>query len=856
MDCSRIMNHCINYMNKGWLVCLFMILCLPHTVLAQVKEVTVHVVFLTPKEAKKGMTEAQLKKLKPQNGVTVLSFDNPSTANDFYKKLKNNEIGEKDYIRFTENIKTTESGMVVFHMNSNGAVVVVNPFNDFHQLQFLRGAMSCWVGLVNDMETLKEVSKTQKRKPRKARPVPSKRYGNRKKMDPHEYPIAEDWTRDNGRYVLAPIFIGLEDKDTLCRWEPFAKEGKHYQETQYRRMYYDFENDTLAKYVEPEFMESHEPSTITYSWDIEVPDSKHYKVLGERWVEDYNGVLKRDTCILDEGLDQEPLRFLEFKVEGAKIKPYRYKIVTEAKDRKSELNLHFKFKVNGYTLEENDSINDIEKNRLAETFGMALNDVNSAVDKVMVVGKSSPEGGYQHNIDLSKKRAAFIQDWVKTRFNNPFLHFMPPEASVATWEEVADTLEQMGQTDKAADIRAIASSTKGIEAQNRKVYSLPYYKSYIEPEILPKFRVVTFSYTAIIKKLLSQQEVLDAYENDPDYRKESKAKDPYEYMYLFEHLEKRPKELEEMARQAYYAKYIREGNDDSIKRPWPLAAYHLANCMLARNAKNERILNPYMSNQYPLDTTSLNKNNTVQWWNDEAIVMLQISNFCHKPREDYRKARLLAYNYLKDDPKYDKLKAFLRCYGEEQDSVVRETVAASSPFNKVVIYAAQDARPDLWREALKVVRDTSLIPHNDYRARYLEANLMFRLFAESDASESFQLAPFFAPEVKEEIPDSIKYAGMTEWEIAQEKMMDAMDAADQKQKTPEEIEQELNKLWGYPMIEACKINQTALGILRGDGYFDSRYRKAFFFVWEALKRGLTKEQMLEEWRKKPLKEKK
>lgn len=841
---------------KLLILCLpFIAFLLPMNIFAQVKEVTVHVVTFSKT---KGMTDEKLKKEKPLNGAVVLAFNNPGRAKEFYNKLMKNEVSQSEYSQYADYIKETENGgMVMFNMNSNGVIVVENPFTETggHEIYYLEGRMSCWIGLYQkEIETLKEVKSVAKRKRPKPKPVPSKRYGNFKTMSPHEYTISDDWTRDNGRFVLAPQFIGLEDADTLCRWEPFVREGQDFQETQERRMGYDFANDTLAKYVEAGFMKSHEESFVTYSWAIEVPDGKHYKVLADKWVEDYNRPIKRDTVVLDEGLDQEPLRFLEFKVEGVKIDPSRYHIVTEAKDRKSELNLHFKFKVNDAALEEGDSINEQEKRRLSETFGMALNDANSTVDEVTIVGKSSPEGGYQHNMDLSTRRAAFVQNWVRSRFPNQYIRYKNPAAVVATWSEVADTLEfQMGEIEKANDIRAIVRSTNGIEAQNRKVYNLPYYDSFIKPVVLPKFRVVSFSYTAIIKKLLSQHEVLYLYENDPDYRK--RVKDPYEYEILFEYLSNKPKELEEMAQQAYSSSHIREENDLSIQRPWPLAAYHLANCLLARGAKNEKILNPYLNSLYPLDAPSRNNNNTKQWWNDEAIVMTQISNFCHKPREDYRKARFLAYNYLKDDPKYDKLKSFLRCYGEEQDSVVREAVASSSPFNKLVVYAAQDARPDLWREALKVARDTTLIPHRDYRARYLEANLMFRLFAETSA-EIYQLAPFFPPEEVIDEPDSIKYAGLSQFDIDFIKKMEAEDAALAASKTPEEKEIEQNKLWGYPMFEACTINESALGILKGDGYFNSGYRKAFFFVWESMKKGMTKEQIFEAWRKKPLQEKK
>ncbi len=132
---------------------------------------------------------------------------------------------------------------------------------------------------------------------------------------------------------------------------------------------------------------------------------------------------------------------------------------------------------------------------------------------------------------------------------------------------------------------------------------------------------------------------------------------------------------------------------------------------------------------------------------------------------------------------------------------------------------------------------------------------MFRLFAETSA-EIYQLAPFFPPEEVIDEPDSIKYAGLSQFDIDFIKKMEAEDAALAASKTPEEKEIEQNKLWGYPMFEACTINESALGILKGDGYFNSGYRKAFFFVWESMKKGMTKEQIFEAWRKKPLQEKK
>ena len=122
---------------------LLVALLLPMHTFAQVKEVTVHVVTFSKT---KGMTDEKLKKEKPLNGAVVLAFNNPGRAKEFYNKLMKNEVSQSEYSQYADYIKETDNGgMVMFNMNSNGVIVVENPFSETggHEIYYLQGRMSC-----------------------------------------------------------------------------------------------------------------------------------------------------------------------------------------------------------------------------------------------------------------------------------------------------------------------------------------------------------------------------------------------------------------------------------------------------------------------------------------------------------------------------------------------------------------------------------------------------------------------------------------------------------------------------------------------------------------------------------------
>lgn len=109
----------------------------------------------------------------------------------------------------------------------------------------------------------------------------------------------------------------------------------------------------------------------------------------------------------------------------------------------------------------------------------------------------------------------------------------PTETRVATWNEVADLLEQDSLTTEAQEIREITEKYKNPDAQFAAVSRLPYYATAIK-ERLPQLRTVQYEYKHEIFRELNPDEILDKYLHDPQYADGKKSFTRYEYWHLFQ----------------------------------------------------------------------------------------------------------------------------------------------------------------------------------------------------------------------------------------------------------------------------------------------------------------------------------
>ena len=334
-----------------------------------------------------------------------------------------------------------------------------------------------------------------------------------------------------------------------------------------------------------------------------------------------------------------------------------------------------------------------------------VNGEGTTLKEFKITGISSPEGRYASNLDLARRRTAYALQQITSvippeKWKRVFKH--PNETRVATWDEVADLLEQDSLKAEAADIRAITQKYKNPDAQFAAVSRLPYYATVIKDR-LPKLRTVQYEYKHEIFRELNPDEILERYKNDPDYRDGKKSFTRYEYWHLFQ-MVKDPKEAEKIFRRAYRETmaYDLKGQE----KPWILAANNLAVALLRRDTFDVDVLKPL------IDITR--KVNMIDTFNDgisviktevnpETIVANQLAMYIRA--YNFEDASILA-DKLPDTERFQMIKAFANCLGgyydyrgaanikeSEERKKVFQQVKNSSPMNNVVMCMAMETDP-------------------------------------------------------------------------------------------------------------------------------------------------------------------
>lgn len=810
---------------------------------------------------------------EPMASALICGFYEEKDARAFFSFVKQHEYAgiiafeEDDLKKYKESgreidtyVRTDDNGETILTLPLGSWLVCVPRGGEDPVLKKVEGSSKCIFQVTKRTEdsTMEEVQAHGKMTVKEWKKVKTPRVGNRITQLPSPYPIPDRLAKDNGRYGLAVNFIGLDGGDTLCHWRPFLKDGVAFHQTQHRRMGFEMVDsfnivhDKLGRFVSRWPLRNHEPDTVMFSWDLMLPQGKYYRALADIWAEDYNGYFFRDTVELFDGYSPEPLRFLEFAVKDIPIDVSRYEMKGTLDEHESNISLHFGFLNGQAELDPNDSVNNVEKQKLLAMFLPAYRDPENSRFTVRMVGKASPDGSAAKNASLSKERARTIATWLA---NETGCYETQTESIVATWSEVADTLEVIGEVEKATDIRAITQRYKTTEQQNLHVSALPYY-SYLKERILPKFRVVNFSFNYIIKRPLKRDEVIDKYEKEPSYRQTIKS--GYEYMFLFDHLQKRPKELLEQAKQAYehIPEFTYIHGSSTKPRPWPLAAYYFSRSLTRLRRPDSNILGPYFHKAYGFNREFETKEFQHQWWNDEAIVIAEIAAYCGKG--DYGAANFVAANYLPDDARFNELRLFLTCYDNHYtEPEVINAVAATSPWNKAVIYAAQDEESDTTnlrylRMAYDILSDTSRVNISDPRVLYLRGSIGFRIFNVKNI-KTFYDGGNFTPrrefdeedwlrKFKAENPEQSEYMAR---QIMEEEKTDFYRTHNNS-----------GEPWGYDILCACQLDSVEyLHILRFDGYFNKAFKKAFNFFWRGMQEGQEIFTLQEKWDALPPEEK-
>ena len=665
--------------------------------------------------------------------VRIFAFNTVASARDALKAL---EAGEGGTILSDADAVAGPDGYYEIRVAENGALIFnVQMKNELREVNYKQEINAN----IDTGIALKEVEITGTATKPMPRPVAGKIVGNKLIVN-NSVTIPVNYGASNRRLIMQPYIMDCTTEDIVNYMPPVVMDGPEYGLTQDRRMAYDIKSDKLAPYINTRRQLDATRFNLDINDSVPVPDPRRiYSVLSKVIIADYTHSTYEAECKI-----KRPLQFLEFSFPDFELDPDKYKETPRRERRNTAGNISLTFLVGKAELDPEDSTNIVQMNKLQEDLMNIVNGEGTTLKEFKITGVSSPEGRYASNLALAKQRTNFALHKITSvippaKWSRVYKH--PTETRVATWNEVADLLEQDSLTTEAQEIREITEKYKNPDAQFAAVSRLPYYATAIK-ERLPQLRTVQYEYKHEIFRELNPDEILDKYLHDPQYADGKKSFTRYEYWHLFQMI-KEPKEAEKLYRRAYRETmaYDAKGKE----KPWILAANNLAVALLRRDTFDVEILKPLIDLKRKVnmvdsfnDGISVTKTEV----NPETIVANQLAMYIRA--YNFEDASILA-DKLPDTERFQMIKAFANCLGGyydyrgaatvkegEERKKVFKLVKESSPLNNIVMCMAMET--DIYNkeatEALNKLPETAL-------TKYLKLVLYIREKKIYDNLENF-----------------------------------------------------------------------------------------------------------------------
>ncbi len=213
------------------------------------------------------------------------------------------------------------------------------------------------------------------------------------------------------RLIIQPALYNVTAKK-MWYLKPIVYDGERYQITQERMYDWDPTLDPLNKYVTIKSEKSGLTDVVTWSDSVYLENPKHdFHCDMMMALENYNRVFYRDTTTIARGTIN-PMRFFQYSLLGTEVTDSSHFPSPEMQMRDTRGDIRLTFKVNDARLNMDLANNRAEMNSLLEQLHRVENDPNAALKSFTISSTSSPEGFYEHNLDLSQRRMNSAVDFI------------------------------------------------------------------------------------------------------------------------------------------------------------------------------------------------------------------------------------------------------------------------------------------------------------------------------------------------------------------------------------------------------------------------------------------------------------
>ena len=525
--------------------------------------------------------------------VYIFAFNTVAAAQDAMRQL---ESGDGSVMADQQEIAGAD-GYYEIRVAENGALVIRVAMKTVLEEVRYRNEISVSIDGGIQLDEVEVVGMATRPTPK---PVAGKIVGGKLIVD-NSVRIPNNYGASNRRLIMQPYVIDCNTEEVVKYIDPTVLDGSEYDLTQNRRMAFNMNNDALAKFINRRKPLNEGIFDIDIRDSVPVPDPQRtYSVLAKVIIADYTHDTYEDEWKLTTCKIKRPMQFLEYSFDDYALDPNKYKETPRRERRDTKGNIQLTFLVAKAELDPEYPENEIQMNKLRNDLMEIINGDGTTLKEFKIMGVSSPEGAYQSNLALAKRRTDYALSQIVSmipagKWARVYKH--PTEARVATWSEVADLLEADTLLNEAAEVRAIVEKYSSQDAQYAAIRKLPFYETAVK-NTFPRLRTVQYEYKHEIFRELNPEETVDRYYNDPNYKEGKKQFTRYEYWHLFQKI-KDPVEAEKIYRRAYNETMTL--NNKGKKIPWMLAANNLAMSLLKRDTFDVEILKPLIDYSRPIN---------------------------------------------------------------------------------------------------------------------------------------------------------------------------------------------------------------------------------------------------------------
>lgn len=469
------------------------------------------------------------------------------------------------------------------------------------------------------------------------------------------------------RMIIQPGIYNVTRR-SLTYLKPVVFDGFRYDITQKRMHDWKPETDPLRPYVQVKKTGRKEDDIVLISDSLYIDNPKDdFMCVVMASMENYNRVIYADTLQIARGT-VNPLRFLEYDLKGAELTDSRYLPQPEVHLRDQSGDVNLSFPLGKTNLDMSLGNNAAEMETMLGELRTIENDPDMTLKSFSIYGTASPEGRYELNKKLADGRMQSAMDIVLGSIPESMRRNadISSSADVATWEDVENLLRADGlehEADAVHDI--IRRYPRNITQQSYRMRSLPFYKTTLLNDYLPRLRRVSYRIVSSRYRPLTDDEIAQLYRTD----RANLSK--YHFWRHYQNA------TDESSRESIIREALKVHPD------FLAAATDLSAMMINRGEADEAILEPFFTDQKTIDRLPEESRY------DMAVSAMYASHF-------NRADSLLTQ--LPDTPAYHEAKIYCTALSGRYSEVIEE-LSAISPFNEVLLLLATKNNRLAWQKA-------------------------------------------------------------------------------------------------------------------------------------------------------------